>query len=254
MKPSELPGARRLYRFTNRALPQIKELWQYAAGTSFLRTLSSELKLESVRILHIDLPLSAKRHFQLLCSVHFPDLAVILRSEIRITFNAFVAFLLFTSSASATDVSIRISNGETVTLVKTGDVFDRAENELARVTTSGLFDDRERGRTFMRWVFSIHFKQPAIVRNVRVEDVTDKKPVVLIEDDSPNVTADLWTGRGSAIPFNTKYLPWFFERGDSTRVFRVVIREKSGRSYELHQGACFSANKKNLMWKAITQG
>lgn len=105
----------------------------------------------------------------------------------------------------------------------------------------------------MRWVFGIHFKQPTMVRNVRVEDVTDKKPVLLIDDDSPNVTADLWTGRGSAIPFGAKYLPWFFQRGDSTRVFRIVIRG-SGRSYELYQGARFSADKKNLMWKAITQG
>ena len=30
MKPSELPGARSLYRLTNHALAQIKELWQYA--------------------------------------------------------------------------------------------------------------------------------------------------------------------------------------------------------------------------------
>ena len=36
---------------------------------------------------------------------------------------------------------------------------------------------------------------------------------LLIENDSPNVTANLWTGRGSAIPFSAKYLPWFFQRG-----------------------------------------
>ena len=30
MKPSELPGTRSLYRLTNHALAQIKELWQYA--------------------------------------------------------------------------------------------------------------------------------------------------------------------------------------------------------------------------------
>ena len=46
MKPSELPGARSLYRLTNRALAQIRELWQYAGeDVSFLRTLSSRLKL-----------------------------------------------------------------------------------------------------------------------------------------------------------------------------------------------------------------
>jgi hypothetical protein len=169
-------------------------------------------------------------------------------------FNVAGAFLLFTSYAAATDVSIRISNGKTVTLFKTGNVFDRAENEHARVTTSGLFDDRERGRIFMRWVFSVHFKEQTMVRNVPVEDVTDKKPVLLIEDHSPNVTVDLWTGRGSVIPFDAKYLPWFFRRADSTRVFRIVIREKAGKSYELYQGARFSADKKNLMRKAIAQG
>jgi hypothetical protein len=45
MKPSELPGARSLYRLTNRALAQIRELWLMPARMSFLRTLSSRLKL-----------------------------------------------------------------------------------------------------------------------------------------------------------------------------------------------------------------
>ena len=168
-------------------------------------------------------------------------------------FNVAVAFLLFASRAAAGEVSIRISNGETVRLAKTADTFDRAENDRVRVATSGLFDDRERGRIFMRWLFTIQFKQPVIVRNVKIEDVTDSKPVLLIENDAPSVTAGLWTGRGNAIPFDAKYLPWFFQRGDSTRVFRIVSREKSGRSYELYQGARLSADKKNLMWKAITQ-
>ena len=52
MKSSELPGARHLYRLTNRALAQIKELWQYAS--------------------------EAKRQFRLFCSEHFPPLADIL--------------------------------------------------------------------------------------------------------------------------------------------------------------------------------
>jgi hypothetical protein len=173
---------------------------------------------------------------------------------LTLLFTVAVVFLLLTSDTPAKEVSIRISNGKTVTLVKTGDVFSRAENDRARVTTSGLFDDRERGRIFMRWVFGIHFKQPTMARNVRVEDVTDKKSVLLIEDDSPNVTADLWTGRGNAIPFTAEYLPWLFQRGDSTRVFHIVIREKSGSSYDLYQGALFSADKKNLMRKVVTDG
>ena len=45
MKPDELPGARRLYRLTNRALAQSESFGNMPARMSFLRTLSSRLKL-----------------------------------------------------------------------------------------------------------------------------------------------------------------------------------------------------------------
>jgi hypothetical protein len=78
MKPSELPGARHLYRLTNRALAQIKELWQYAGEDELPPDSLLQAQFEVVRILQIDVPLSAKRQFQLFCSEHFPGLADIL--------------------------------------------------------------------------------------------------------------------------------------------------------------------------------
>ena len=74
MKPSELPGARRLYRLTNRALAQIRE--QYAGEDELPPDSLLQAQVEALRILHIDVPLSAK--FQLFCSEHFHDLADIL--------------------------------------------------------------------------------------------------------------------------------------------------------------------------------
>ena len=71
MKPSELPGARRLYRLTNRALAQIRELWQYAGEDELPPDSFLKAQVEALRILRIDVPLSAKRQFQLFCSEHF---------------------------------------------------------------------------------------------------------------------------------------------------------------------------------------
>src|SRR6202166_2524931 len=68
MKPSELPGTRSLYRLTNRALVQIKELWQYAGEDKLPPESLLQAQVEALRILHIDVPLSAKRQFQLFCS------------------------------------------------------------------------------------------------------------------------------------------------------------------------------------------
>src|SRR6476660_9330931 len=78
MKPSELPGTRSLYRLTNRALAQIRELWQYAGEDELPPDSLLKAQVEALRILHIDVPLSAKRQFQLFCSEHFPGLADII--------------------------------------------------------------------------------------------------------------------------------------------------------------------------------
>src|ERR1700730_5249400 len=73
-----LPGTRSLYRLTNRALAQIKELWQYAGEDELPPDSLLQAQVEALRILHIEVPLSAKRQFQIFCSEHFPGLADIL--------------------------------------------------------------------------------------------------------------------------------------------------------------------------------
>jgi hypothetical protein len=78
MKPSELPGTHSLYRLTNRALVQIKELWQYAGEDDLPPDSLLQAQVEALRILHIDVPLSAKRQFRLFCSEHFPGLSDII--------------------------------------------------------------------------------------------------------------------------------------------------------------------------------
>ena len=75
MKPSELPGTRSLYRLTNRAMAQIKQLWPYAGEDELPPDSLLQAQVEALRILHIDVPLSAKRQFQLFCSEHFDGLA-----------------------------------------------------------------------------------------------------------------------------------------------------------------------------------
>jgi hypothetical protein len=85
MKPSELPGARRLYRLTNRALAEIRELWQYAGEDELPPDSLLQAQVEAFRILHIDVPLSAKRQFQLFCSEHFPGLADISTASLPIS-------------------------------------------------------------------------------------------------------------------------------------------------------------------------
>ena len=54
------------------------ELWQYAGEDELPPDSLLQAQVEALRILRIDVPLSAKRQFQLFCSEHFPGLADIL--------------------------------------------------------------------------------------------------------------------------------------------------------------------------------
>src|SRR5260370_27915937 len=78
MSSPHRPAPRRFYRLTNRALAQIRELWQYTGEDELPPDSLLQAQVEAFRILRIDVPLSAKRQFQLFCSEHFPGLADIL--------------------------------------------------------------------------------------------------------------------------------------------------------------------------------
>ena len=76
--PRTKDGTRSLYGLTNHALAQIRELWQYAGEDELPPDSFLQAQVEALRILHIEVPLSAKRQFQLFCSEHFPGLTDIL--------------------------------------------------------------------------------------------------------------------------------------------------------------------------------
>jgi hypothetical protein len=59
-------------------LAQIRELWKYAGEDELPPDSLFQAQVEVLRILQIDVPLSAKRQFQLFCSEHFHGLADVL--------------------------------------------------------------------------------------------------------------------------------------------------------------------------------
>src|SRR5271168_5628957 len=87
MKPSELPGTRSLYRLTNRAMGQIKELWQYAGEDELPTDSLLKAQVEALRILHIDVPLSAKRSSSSFVQNIFPASPISSTASLPISFG-----------------------------------------------------------------------------------------------------------------------------------------------------------------------
>ena len=152
MKISELPGTRSLYRLTNRALAQIRELWQYAGDDELPPDSLLQAQVEALRILHIDVPLSAKRQFKLFCSEHFPGLADIIDSLGADELWALLSMrvqLADSDQPHAQSAAVRFGGlGRRYILV----VFDdRPTGILSHADGSGLFPEGRPKLTALSW-------------------------------------------------------------------------------------------------------
>jgi hypothetical protein len=152
MKPSELPGTRSLYRLTNRAMGQIKELWQYAGEDELPSDSLLRAQVEALRILHIEVPLSAKRQFQLFCSEHFHGLADVLDGLAADQLWALLSMrvqLADSDQCHAQSAAVRFGGlGRRYILV----VFDdRPEGLLSHADGSGLLPEARPKLTDLSW-------------------------------------------------------------------------------------------------------
>lgn len=97
-------------------------------------------------------------------------------------------------------------------------------------------------------VFTFGFDTKKTPKKVVVEDVSGSSPVVLVEDSAPVVQKDYWRGDATPLPLSKSGVPWVFERGDTTKVFRFTVTlSDREQPVVLYQPAIYAgATKKQL--------
>lgn len=73
------------------------------------------------------------------------------------------------------------------------------------------------------------------LQSVRVEDVSDAAPVLLLEDAQPTVTNRQWSGTSRAFSGDDSALDWISYVNNSVRIYRFTLTMKDGRTVVLHQ-------------------
>jgi hypothetical protein len=97
-------------------------------------------------------------------------------------------------------------------------------------------------------IFTFGFDTKETPQKVVVEDVTGNAPVVLVEDLAPVVQKEYWRGDAPPLQLSKNGVPWVFERGDTTKIFRFTVT-LPGREQPvvLYQPAIYAgATKKQL--------
>jgi hypothetical protein len=140
--------------------------------------------------------------------------------------------------------SIPVSGGQNLTFTRVGTGFVKAENERFVVDEAGLTTYRTEGKNFVRWQFAIMPKRETALRVVRIEDVSDNSPVLVLEDRAPRIDERRWSRQSDLVHADTRSIPWLFEFGRTTRVFRISVRETNGKTSVLYQAVLFTPKAK----------
>ncbi|MBV8175015.1 MAG: hypothetical protein JO207_08070 [Verrucomicrobia bacterium] len=150
-------------------------------------------------------------------------------------------------ASSPPQVSIPIAGGQTVSLARQGSGFKQAENDRLAISGAGLQTVNLNGNNYFRWAFSIRPKQAAELSMIRIEDVTDPAPLLLVNDVAPQQDGGKWTENAGLMELSSTNAGWLSEPNRTVRVFRFTFNEPEGRSYVLYQGVLYSPAAKEAI-------
>jgi hypothetical protein len=139
---------------------------------------------------------------------------------------------------------IPVAGHRSVTLKRVGNEFIKIENDRFAVVEAGLTTYRTEGKNFVRWQFTVRPRPETQLAVVEVEDVTDRRPSLLIKDEHPQIEELQWSGQTQLIRATPSSVPWLFTPDQSTRVFRVTVTEPDGKRSSLYQATRYNADAK----------
>ena len=139
---------------------------------------------------------------------------------------------------------ISIAGRRSVTFRRIGNEFVKAENDRFTVVEAGLTTYRTEGKNFVRWQFTIRPRPDTQLAMVEVEDVTGRRPALIIKDEHPQIEELQWSQQSPLVRATPALVPWLFNPNETTRVFRITVTEPDGKRSSVYQATRYSAEAK----------
>lgn len=161
--------------------------------------------------------------------------------------TAFAALAVLTALVTACGSSSGSSSGA-ATSGAGKPAYAPVQNERFAVSTVELSAILLDNQKYARWTFGIKLKQPVQLRSIRIEDVTEGSPVLLVNDQAPQVEGGAWMGYTGAIEPSASALPWLFDNTPAKRTFRFTVTDLNGQESVLEQTVTYPVKtKKDLV-------
>ncbi len=85
------------------------------------------------------------------------------------------------------------------------------------------------------------------VRSIKLEDVSDEKSFVLIEENNPQLKNMVWIGTSQHFGIDDEPIKWISYLDQSFRVYRYTITRPDGHQVVLYEGVMIPAFAKAMM-------
>lgn len=131
----------------------------------------------------------------------------------------------------------RISTGEKIQIPLAHGAPLHAKKGTIEVVYAAMIPGLLPEKKEMVYLFAFNETSGRPPRSVRVEDVSDDAPVLLVEDLKPELRDKTnWRGKSASVPSSDPSLIWFTYLDDTMRVFRFTIVNADGETVVLNQG------------------
>lgn len=169
----------------------------------------------------------------------------------KLRLTVVLCLLALTACVSpAPQARIRISTGERLVVNLRDGTVEGSHSKFAKVlgarfminaqTKNGLYD------------IAVAFAPGVQPASIRVEDVTDEKAVLLIQDDAPQLFENnAWRKASPPVDFESDSMKWIHHIDDSFRVYSFDITLKDGQKIVLRQASIYLGFFKQGMMQTI---
>jgi hypothetical protein len=176
------------------------------------------------------------------------NMQAMLRNWLRALSAVALPVVCLTGCASSSSrLSVPVAGGQAIHLERQGAGFKQAENDRIIISDASLQAVNLDGKYYVRWSFAITPKQATALSTIRIEDVTDPVPLLMVNDLAPQLEAGKWTEDAGLMDLAGPNVRWLFEAKESVRVFRFTIGEPDGRTDVLYQGVQYSPASKEAI-------
>ncbi len=123
------------------------------------------------------------------------------------------------------------------------------ENEFIKVEVADLGLEIPKGdaNALLWYPFMFQLKKPLTLTRVLIEDVSEKTPIVVVDDRKPNTSNSRWRGNSPKRAATKENYPWLFNFFDTKLVFRITVWSKEQSEMVLTQKASYPGRTKAQM-------